>query len=398
MSEKTIENLDDPEQYMAAIIESSLDGIVVVDEHGRFEFCNDSFVNIVGWPKQELIGEYFDKILPEDMKELALREWNEVHKGISNEFEITVITKSRELKYVIVAHTIREIKGQNKVISIVKDITKHRELESKIEESEQKYREIFENALEAIYTASPEGRFLTMNQTGIKIFGSTQEEIIGSHFTDWLVPDCMEIAVENLKKLLSGQYVEQPVIREIIRKNGEHRMIMLKVRIIKDGDMITGIHGVFNDVTEKRDMELQLRYYNEKLRMAYEKLKIAEAKYRDLFENASDVIFTVDDDGYIHNINKVGLELINDTVDEVMGTHFTKWLTPQSSELARETFKKLRLGEPVELPIMVEVCSANGPVSLEVNGRLMKDVDKVIGFHGIARVITGKANNIKKYI
>ena len=54
------------ERYLRSIIESSLDGIAVVDDQGKIEFGNDSFFNITGWPRDELLGKSFGKIIPDD--------------------------------------------------------------------------------------------------------------------------------------------------------------------------------------------------------------------------------------------------------------------------------------------------------------------------------------------
>jgi GAF domain-containing protein len=54
---ETHKKLYDSERYLRTIIESSFDGIHVVDENGRFEFGNDSAFNILGWPREELIGQ-----------------------------------------------------------------------------------------------------------------------------------------------------------------------------------------------------------------------------------------------------------------------------------------------------------------------------------------------------
>ena len=52
------------EKYLKIIVNSSLDGITVLDEHGKFEFANDSFFRITGWPKEEIIGQFFLKMIP----------------------------------------------------------------------------------------------------------------------------------------------------------------------------------------------------------------------------------------------------------------------------------------------------------------------------------------------
>src|SRR4030067_3169484 len=142
------EKIDEPhhlmyesERYLKAIIESSIDGITVVDEHGKFEFANDSFFRIIEWPREEIIGNYFMKIIPEDMKELCIQKWDTIQKGIPDDFEIGITTKSGIIKYVRVAHKLTIINGKNKVVSVTKNITENKELESFLKESEANYKD-----------------------------------------------------------------------------------------------------------------------------------------------------------------------------------------------------------------------------------------------------------------
>ncbi|HUV82602.1 MAG TPA: PAS domain S-box protein [archaeon] len=387
---ETYKELYNSENYLKTIITSSIDGITVLDEHGNFEFANDSFFNIIEWPSDEITGKNFEKLLPEYMKEVAFREWGEVQKGPS-EFEISIITQTGKIKHVNIAHSITEIKGSKKVVSVVKDITKHKKLIMELEESEAKYKELFDNAQEGICTVDTQGRFIAINNSGLKIYNCEKEEIMGTYFSDWLAPDCSEIANDNFKHLQDGRSIEKPVIREIILKNGTHRWIVLKVRLIYNGNEVTGIHGMFNDITEKKNLELKLRYYNEKLRMSFEKLKKAEIKYRELFEMASDAIYSHDAEGNIQTINKSGLEMLNCTKEAIIGTHFSKWLTSQSIEIASELINNFIAQTPATQPKTLEIISKGGHHLFgELKATPIYNGKELVSVHGIIRNVTEK--------
>jgi PAS domain S-box-containing protein len=271
-------------------------------------------------------------------------------------------------------------------------------LEDKIKEaykglfdSEAKYRELFENSQEGICVTDISGHFLSINKTGLQIFGCTSDQIIGTKFSEWFSKDSIDIALSTLEKLQSGEITEQQVIREIIRPNGEHRWIEAKIRAVKEYDRITGFHGMINDITEKKDMELKLRYYNEKLRMSYEKLKIAEVKYRDLFENASDGIYIHDIDGYFTKINKAGLEMFGCLGEEIIGSHFSEWLNPASVEMVNEIIKDLVSGKNIDKPAILEVVRKNGELRLgEIKVKPFNYYDKISEVYGIIRDVTEK--------
>ncbi len=96
---ETQEEIYYSEEYFKTIVESSFNGIAVTDEQGNFEYVNDSFLKMVDWPKKELIGQNFIKIIPEDTHESALKLCNEVKEGANNDNEIKIKTRNGELKY-----------------------------------------------------------------------------------------------------------------------------------------------------------------------------------------------------------------------------------------------------------------------------------------------------------
>lgn len=279
------------------------------------------------------------------------------------------------------------------------ELKQHKEqLEEKIKEaykdlfdSEAKYRELFENAQEGICVNDINGRFLSINKTGLQIFRCTSDQIIGTKFSEWLSKDSLDIAKSSFEKLQSGEINEQQIIREIIRPNGEHRWIEVKIRTIKEYNRITGIHSMINDITDKKDMELKLRYYNEKLRMSYEKLKIAEVKYRDLFENATDGIYIHDVDGYFIKINKAGLEMFGCPGEEIIGSHLSEWLSPASVEIVNEIIKDLVSGKIIDKPSILEVVRKDGKQRLgEIKVKPVNYDDKITEIYSIIRDVTEK--------
>ncbi len=279
------------------------------------------------------------------------------------------------------------------------ELKQHKEqLEEKIKEaykdlfdSEAKYRELFENAQEGICVNHINGRFLSINKTGLQIFRCTSDQIIGTKFSEWLSKDSLDIAKSSFGKLQSGESTEEQVVREIIRPSGEHRWIEIKIRAIREYDQIIGIHSMINDITEKKDMELKLRYYNEKLRMSYEKLKIAEVKYRDLFENASDGIYIHDIDGYFIKINKAGIEMFGCPGEEIIGSHLSEWFSPVSVEMVNEIIKDLVFGKSIDKPVILEVVRKDGELRLgEIKLKPINYDDKITEIYGIIRDVTEK--------
>ncbi len=141
--------LYDSERYLRTIIDSSPDGIAILDEKGRCEFGNDSAFRILGWPREEIIGEHFMKVIPDDTKDFMLKKWEEVQNGIEKPYETKIITKSGEVRYLYVSYAMTEMDGNRKYVVIFSDITEKKKMEQKLKESHKKLEEMYEELRQA---------------------------------------------------------------------------------------------------------------------------------------------------------------------------------------------------------------------------------------------------------
>jgi PAS domain S-box-containing protein len=148
---------------------------------------------------------------------------------------------------------------------------------------------------------------------------------------------------------------------------------------------------LFKDITDKKNMEVELRYYNEKLRMSFAKLIKSEIKYRVLFEMANDVIYLHDVEGIIQTMNKSGLDFLNCTEEEVIGTPFSKWLTPESIEIAFDMIKNFIAQTPVRQPKTLEFIDNRGNHLFgEIKATPIYNESELKAVHGIIRDVTEK--------
>jgi len=267
MAESTRMIAENAEDYYKIIVESSFNGIAVTDEQGNFEYVNESFLKMVGWPKEELIGQNFIKIIPEDLHESANKLCGEVQEEANNSQEIKIKTRNGELKYLKSLHKLAKINGKLKTVSITEDVTKKNSMEQKLKESEAKYRELFENAQDAMYVLDIKGNFLKLNEVGLRILACTKDEVIGTNISKWLTQGSLKIVEERRKKWKSGQIVEIADTLELVGKNGEHRWVEIKTRHIKDGGRIIEFHGIARDVTENIMLKQKLNNSNKQRKL-----------------------------------------------------------------------------------------------------------------------------------
>jgi PAS domain S-box-containing protein len=138
-----------------------------------------------------------------------------------------------------------------------------------------------------------------------------------------------------------------------------------------------------------QELNLYKENLEEKIKEAYNELYQSEVKHKELFENAQDAMYVVDTEGYFLKMNQVGLQILGCTKEEVIGSNISKWLTQDSLKIAKDRGKKRRSGEIVNQTDILELVCKNGEHRwVEIKTRPIKDGNKIIETHGIARDIT----------
>ncbi|OLC31697.1 MAG: hypothetical protein AUH31_02130 [Armatimonadetes bacterium 13_1_40CM_64_14] len=118
-------------------------------------------------------------------------------------------------------------------------------------------------------------------------------------------------------------------------------------------------------------------------------LEISEKRYRLLFENANDIVFTTDLDGVFTSINRAGEELTGYRRDEAAGINFVSIVAPDFFGVVREMLRLKRAGEVDRTQYEVEIIARDGRrIPLEVHTSLLYHDEQPAGVHGIARDIT----------
>jgi two-component system, cell cycle sensor histidine kinase and response regulator CckA len=124
--------------------------------------------------------------------------------------------------------------------------------------SEERYRDIVENAHDFIYSHDLNGNYTSINNAGEQITGYTREETLTMNFVQTVAPDFVEIAQELIAGKLAGEKGSACDL-EIVAKDGRHIALEINTKLVfRDGALI-GVQGTARDVTERKALEEQLR-------------------------------------------------------------------------------------------------------------------------------------------
>jgi two-component system, cell cycle sensor histidine kinase and response regulator CckA len=124
--------------------------------------------------------------------------------------------------------------------------------------SEERYREIVENAHDIIYSHNLEGKYTSVNKAGERITGYAREEVLKLNLAQTIVPEDLEKAYEMMRRKLSGETATVYEL-EILAKDGRRIAVEVSTTLIYRNDVPIGVHGIARDVTQRKLLEEQLR-------------------------------------------------------------------------------------------------------------------------------------------
>ncbi len=168
--------------------------------------------------------------------------------------------------------------NKDKIISLqlaTRDITERKKAEQKIIESEDRYRDLYENAPNAFFSISFDKSIIRCNKSAEKLLGYTKDELLGMKVLDLYAntENGIEKAKKNFQRFLKGDEIKYEELK-MKRKDGKNIWISLSVKPVLDQK---------GDVVESRSMVIDIS----DRKKAEQKLKESEEKFRELFNNMS---------------------------------------------------------------------------------------------------------------
>jgi len=127
--------------------------------------------------------------------------------------------------------------------------------------SERNYRQLFENANDAIWVHDLQGNITATNEAAAKLVGYDIIEMGKMNVRAFLSDESLNIAGQIRHKLLAKEAVEQPYEQSLIRKDGTEAILKLTTSLVTENGKPIGFQHIARDVTEERRMQDSLRYY-----------------------------------------------------------------------------------------------------------------------------------------
>ncbi|MCB9164701.1 MAG: PAS domain S-box protein [Flavobacteriales bacterium] len=279
--------------------------------------------------KQQLSTPLIARLVADNTKEIGLFAAEAWFEG-STAVQVTLQDEQARQHLVKERLRVQMAEEVNQVLRL--EIEEHRRTQDALRRSRQFARSLVESSLDMIMAADPEGRITEFNPAAQMRFGYEADEVIGQS-TNKLYVDPTEYARIQHELNTFGAFTGE--IRNVT-KDGEVFITFLAAsRLFDEGGQFLGAMGVSRDITRmKRDREA---------------LQASEERYRDLFENATDLIQSVDPEGRLEYVNRAWKQALGyHQDDEIVGLTLEDFVHPDHIQTYRQRHARVVAGEQVD--------------------------------------------------
>ena len=246
--------LKESEERYRSVMEAAPDPIVVYDMEGRVTYLNSSFTTVFGWNLEELLGEKIDFVPEEHLPETE----GAIERLMRGETIPAMPTKrkTKDGSLLDIQVSASTFMGSNRkptgIVVIFRDVTANEKMAGALRESEERYRTLFEDSIDAIYLTTLDGDFIDANQSTLNLFGYSKEEMKALNARELYV-DIHDMQ-DFIERIEETGYVKDFEVT-LKKKDGKKINCLFNVSARRDEtDKMVRYHGIIRDITESKQM------------------------------------------------------------------------------------------------------------------------------------------------
>jgi PAS domain S-box-containing protein len=352
---KTEEALRSSEAYYRTIFHNTGTAIIIMEDDTTISLSNAECEKFVGYRASDLEGKRraVEFVARQDLERIL--SYNELRRQdpekAPRSYELKIVDRHGNVRDVLI--TIASIPHTNKTIASFLDITEQKKMEAALKASEEKYRNIFENAVEGIFQIGINGEILSANPSFSHLFGYKSPQEIMRAVKDIRYEIYADESQRNeLRRLLDKQGFVRNFEVICRRKDGQRIWISVNIRAVKDNNSkFLFYEGTLVDITERKmiqdDLEKKSRSLEETNAALRVLLKQREEDKTDLEEKV------------LHNIKELVLPYIDklragqqnrdtviiDIVESNLNEILSPFIKSMASKYANFTPKEIQIAD-----------------------------------------------------
>jgi PAS domain S-box-containing protein len=362
------EALRQSEERYRRLVELSPDAIIVHSK-GKFLYVNPAAVRLWGASSaDELIGRsVLDIVHPDCRAEVEKRIHQVQESGSSTALtELKHVRLNGEVIDVEVTGMPFDFRGQPAVQAVVRDITDRRRGREALKQTETRLRTVVSSASLVLFALDQDGVFTLSEGEGLKAMGWKAGEMVGQSVFE-LYRDNPDV-LKNIRRALSGETFSCVVDVGDVSFDARYSPLT------DEANNVIGVIGVATDITENRK--------------AQKALQENEERYRELFENANDIIYTHDLAGNFTSLNRSGEKITGFSRDEATSMNIIDVLAPEYVPIARQMIARKTDDKAPTVYELEIITKGRRRVRMEVSTRLIYQDGKPVGVQGVGRDLT----------
>ena len=362
------------EEEFRALLESTPDGLVILDSESRIVFVNSETERLFGYGRDELLGRSFTVLVP---KETRGGEFPEGSAGAGNwsaapRVEAEGRRKNGTVFAVEVGFSPVVGREGRRFCAAIRDLTERNKTEKVVQASEQRYRRYVERNAAAFIRVTLDGRLVECNDAAVRLAGyDSREELLSHRTAQFYFTPADQQALVNLLK-------EQKALTnyEICwkRKDGSPVWALINATLVEDEDGGGFLEGTAIDITERKRMEKDLQMI------------------ASVVQSSTDLIGFASLEGSVFFLNPAGRQILGLDQDEPMVVSVSDYVMDEDRERFRERvlpavardgrwegetrFRHMKTGAPVPMWQSIFFVTEQGTNRRTALGTICRDMTK----------------------
>ena len=311
-----LECLNDPQDtrgfrkdWLCRLLETCPQPFAMVDLQQRIILANKAFGELVGYSRDELLGmSIMDLTAPQSLDVTRRYQADVLATGKNERVIKNYRHKDGSLVPVeLMIDVFRDDAGQPQgLYAFITDISERVKAEEALRNSEQRYRELYDEAPVGYHEIDLDTRIVNINRTACELLGYDSEELLGRSLLEIIAPAERALAGQNLKEKLAGTRPLLSYQQILLTRDGRELVAEIQEREHRGEDgRIAGLRSALQDVSKRKQTEAALIE--------------SERRARALFDGIHDAVFVHDQDGRILDSNLAACRQLGYSRQELLG-------------------------------------------------------------------------------
>jgi PAS domain S-box-containing protein len=357
--------LRDSESRVRSIVEHIADAVIAFPTDGMLEAFNPAAERLFGTPPSSIIGRDVETILPS------------IRSAPKDGRTVQTIARRADGSEIPVELAVKPVPDDHRelTVAIVRDISQRLADHQRLQASEERYRDLFENSSDLIYSTDPEGNFFFANRAWFQTLGFDEFDLQRHRIFDMIDPESLPRCLELFERVMRGGTPE-PI--EAVFRARDGRPVHVEGNVtcrFDDHGRPVSLRGIWRDSTARKRAERELRTSQDQL--------------GQLIENADDVIYRCDARGRFTFVNSTATRLLGYRIDELLGMSYLHLVRPDIRGIAREFYERQHTEHLPNTYLEFPVLTTDGrELWLEQKVQPVVENGVIIGYQGVARDVT----------